>query len=150
MAFLRISDVYACIHKTLREDKIIRDLMGFTDQTTLQEMALRIQKRMTPVDVIVNNLPMISFYKSPGRRGYNPLEYTTVFDFDIYTNNDVELAIDLADRISELFDEQYLNLSQGSHFKGEYVTSAEDVTDKQDVYKYFVRILFTFGIEGVN
>lgn len=124
--------------------------MGFTDQSTMEEMALRIQKRMKPVDLVADNFPIISFYKAPGQRGYNHLEYVTAFDFDIYTDNDVELAIDLADRISYLFDGQYLNLSQGSNFKGEYVTSAEDVTDLSDVYKYYIRILFTFGIEGVN
>ena len=148
MAFLHISDVYASIHKTLREDDVIKELMGFSDETTLEETALRIQKRMKPVDLVADNYPLISFYKLPGNRGRNHLEYVTVFDFDIYTNDDVELAIELADRISDLFDGTYLKLRKGSSFKGEYVTSAEDTTDLSNTYKYYAQILFTFGIEG--
>ena len=148
MAFLRISSVYASIHKTLREDDVIKELRGFSDETTLEETALRIQKRMKPVDLVADNYRLISFYKLPGNRELNHLQYVTVFDFDIYTNDDVELAIELADRISDLFDDTYLKLRKGSSFKGEYVTSAEDTTDLSNTYKYYAQILFTFGIEG--
>lgn len=147
MAFLYISDVYATIHKALREDPVIRKLMGFDDTTDNVEMAVRIQKRMKPVNV-VDNLPIITFYKLPGQRGVNHLEYVTVYDFDIYTGDDVELAVDLADRINYLFDNKYLNIPKGSTFKAQYVTSAEDDTDLENTYKYFTQIEFTFGIEG--
>jgi hypothetical protein len=148
MAFLYISDVYACIHKTLREDKVIRDLMGFTDSTTPLEMATRIQKRSKPVDLVEGNFPLITFYKLPGVRGYNHLAYSTAFDFDIYTNDDVELAVQIADRINELFDDKFLNMPRGSSFKGSYLTSAEDNTDLENTYKYYTQVEFTFGIEG--
>lgn len=148
MAFLHISNVYASIHKTLREDEVIRSLMGFDESTDMVEMAMRIQKRKTPVDLVDNNLPLISFYKLPGQRGYNHLEYKTAFDFDIYTNDDVELAIDLADRINDLFDDKFLNLCEGSSFKGQYLTSSEDSSDLTNTFKYYTQILFTFGIEG--
>lgn len=149
MSFLNISDVYACIHKTLREDAVIRQLMGFNDSTTPVEMAMRIQKRRKPVELVDNNLPLISFYKLPGQREFgNHLAYVTSFDFDIYTNDDVELAIGIADRINYLFDDKYLRLSKGSSFKGQYLTSAEDVTDLENIYKYFTQVEFTFGIEG--
>src|SRR6185312_4088611 len=99
MSFLYISDVYASIHKTLREDEAIRELMGFNDKTKPVEMAKRIQKRMNPIGLVGNNLPLITFYKMPGEREYsNHLAYVTPVDFDIYTEDDVELAIDLADR----------------------------------------------------
>lgn len=143
-----MSDVYACIHKTLREDEVIRELMGFDENTTEVDMAIRIQKRRQPVDIVTDNFPMISFYKLPGQRGYNHLEYVTAFDFDIYTNDDVELAIDISDRINDLFDDRYLNLTKGSSFKGQYITSSEDVTDLDNCYKYYTQVLFTFGIKG--
>lgn len=149
MSFLRISDVYACIHKTLREDEVIRQLMGFDSSTKTTEMALRIQKRMNPVDLVENNLPLITFYKRPGQREFkNHLAYVTAFDFDIYTKDDVELAVDIADRINYLFDNKFLNLDKGSSFRGQYITSAEDRADLENTYKYFTQIEFTFGIEG--
>ncbi|MEC2266488.1 hypothetical protein [Bacillus subtilis] len=149
MAFLYISDVYACIHKTLREDEVIRKLMGFDESTTSTDMALRIQKRKNPVELVDGKLPLITFYKLPGQRELtNYLSYVTAFDFDIYTNDDVELAIEIADRINYLFDDKYLPLSKGSSFKGHFVTSAEDETDLENTYKYFTQVEFTFGIEG--
>lgn len=148
MSFLYISDVYASIHRVLREDEIIRELMGFTEDTPPEEFALRIQKRMKPVDLVADNFPMISFYKLPGFRGHNHMTYSTAFDFDIYTNDDVETAIDIADRVNELFDDQFLPLCKGISFKGQYVTSGEDVTDLNNTYKYYTQILFNLGIEG--
>lgn len=148
MSFLNISDAYASIHKTLREDSIIRQLMGFDETTTDVDMAIRIQKRERPVDLVEDRFPLIAFYKLPGQRGHNHLEYVTIFDFNIYTNDDVELAVDLADRINYLFDDKFLNLPKGSSFKGAYVTSAEDGTDLANTYKYFTQVEFTFGIKG--
>ncbi|MCP8973166.1 hypothetical protein NMK43_08670 [Bacillus licheniformis] len=150
MSFLNISDVYACIHKTLREDEVIRQLMGFSENTTAIDMALRIQKRKKPIELVDGNLPMITFYKLPGQREFsNHLAYVTSFDFDIYTDDDVELAIDIADRINYLFDNKYLSyLPKGSSFKGQFVTAAEDESDLQNTYKFFTQVEFTFGIEG--
>ena len=125
MSFLHISDVYASIHKTLREDEVIRGLMGFDDTTDPVTMAMRIQKRRRPAELVNDNLPLITFYKMPGEREFgNHLAYVTSFDFDVYTNDDVEVAIDIADRINNLFDDKYLRLSKGSSFKGQYLTSA--------------------------
>lgn len=148
MNFLRISEVYACIDKTLREDPVIRELMRFTDTTSDVEIALRIQKRMRPVNVVDFNMPMIAFYILPGRRGINHLEYEALFDFDIYTNDDIELAIDLADRINILFNEKFFQMEQGISFRSQFVTSAEKSTDLESIFKYFTQIEFSFCIEG--
>lgn len=149
MSFLNISDVYASIHQTLREDEVIRELMGFDETTTAVDMAMRLQKRKKPVELVADQFPLITFYKSPGQREYgNHLAYVTSFYFDIYTNDDVEVAIDIADRINYLFDDKYLRLSVGSSFKGQFVTAAEDDTDLENTYKYFTQVEFTFGIEG--
>lgn len=149
MSFLSISDVYATIHKTIREDEVIRGLMGFDDDTDILQESLRIQKRMHPIDLVEDNLPLITFYKLPGQLEHgNHLVYNTPFDFDIYTNDDTEKAIDIADRINYLFHDKYLKLLEGSSFKGEYITSSEDRTDLENTYKYFTQIEFNLGIEG--
>lgn len=147
MSILSISDVYASIHKRIREDSVIRNLMGFTDDTSPVEEAIRIQKRIKPVELVESNLPLISFYSSPGYRDTNHLAYITSFDFDIYTSNDVETAFAIADRINVLFDDKYLSICRGS-FKANFVTSAEDTSDMVDVFKYFTKIEFTFSIES--
>lgn len=122
--------------------------MRFKPTATSLDISTRLQKRREPVNMVDGNLPLVTFYKLPGSRGLNHLEYVTPFDFDIYTDGDVELAINIADRINYLFDGQYLSLARGSTFKAEYVTSAEDKSDLEDVFKYFTQISFTFGIEG--
>ena len=148
MAFLHISDVYYNIQKTLQEDEVIRGLMGFDEKSSPVEKARRIQKRIEPVGLSEGHFPIVSFYKLPGRRGSNHLEYQTAFVFDIYTKDDVETAIEISDRISDLFDDEYLPMKKGSSFKGEYLTSSEQPTDLSNTYKYYAQILFTFGIEG--
>ncbi|ALA07161.1 hypothetical protein SECTIM467_31 [Brevibacillus phage SecTim467] len=147
MGKINVSDVYACIHQTLRNDPEIQSMLGLTADSSLEDMATKIQKRRKPQNLVQDNLPMISFYKNPGARGKNYLEYRFIVDFDIYTQDDVELATNIADRISHLFDDKYLGLQKGSVFKGQYVTSAEDDTDLENTYKYFTQIGLTVGIE---
>lgn len=146
MSILSISDVYASIHKIIREDSVIRYLMGFTEDTSPVEEAIRIQKRIKPIELVESNLPLISFYGSPGYRDTNHLTYVTSFDFDVYTSNDVETAFAIADRINVLFNDKYLSIYRGS-FKANFVTSAEDTSDMVDIFKYFTKIEFTFSIE---
>ena len=147
MSFIKISDIYACIHKTLREDLEIRSLLGFDETTTRAQEALRIQKRMNPMDLVVENLPLITFYKFPGQREQNHLVYRFPVFFEIFTNDDVETALNIADRIAFLFDGKYLNVDGISSFMGEYVTSSEQKSDIENVYRYFVNILFSVGIK---
>lgn len=142
-----ISDLYAVIHWTLRNDPKIKELLGLTDDSTLEDFAIKIQKRAKPKGIVDDNLPLIAFYVNPGSRGANPLEYITTFDFDIYTTDDVELAINIADRIKEIFEGQYPALPKGSTFKAEMTTCAEAPSDLDDTYKFFIQILFTLGLE---
>ena len=148
MGLVKVSDVYAALHQLLREDEIIGELMGFTAKTTALDKAKRIQKRKIPADTLQSaKLPLISFYKLPGRAENNHLSYVTPFDFDVYTNNDTETAINIADRINELLHDQYVPVCSGS-LKSKYVTSAEDATDLKDIYKYFTQILVNLTLEG--
>jgi len=149
MSLLRMSDLYAYIHTVLREDEVIRSLMGFTPSTTLEEMAQKIQKKRKPTSLVSENLPIISFYANPGLRGDNHLEYMVAFDFDIYVlDGDEETAINIADRINELFNEQYIGLKCVSSLKSEFMTMGEVETDQEDTYQFFTQILFTIAIEG--
>lgn len=151
---LKLSDVYATIHRQLSTDTVIRELMGFEEgldkQDDLLQSATKIVKRKIPNDLLKEQtFPLIAFYKLPGGREFdNYLSYLTPFDFDIYTNNDVETAINIADRINELFDDKYLPLAKGSSLRNKYTTSAEDNTELKDVYKFYTQILFNLSLEG--
>lgn len=147
MGSINISNFYAYIHQVLRDDPEIRSLIGLDASSTLEDAATKIQKRKKPQDLVSPNLPIISFYKNAGTRGNNYLEYRFIVDFDIYTQDDVELALNISDRIIQLFDDKYIGLTQGSFFKGQYITGAEDDTDLENTYKYFTQIGFTIGIE---
>lgn len=148
MGSVRISDVYAYIHSTLRDDPEIQSMLGLKSTATSEDFSTKIQKRKMPQGLVQENLPIISFYKNPGTRGENYLEYRFIVDFDIYTQDDVELAIEIADRIAQLFDNKFLSgLKAGSVFKGEYVTSAEDETNPTNGYKYFTQLGFSIGLD---
>ncbi|MCM3132936.1 hypothetical protein M3629_09070 [Paenibacillus polysaccharolyticus] len=147
MGTISVSDVYAYIHSTLRQDPEIFAMLGLTVDTYLEDLETKIQKRKKPKDLVQHNLPLITFYKNPGARGENYQEYRFIVDFDIYTQDDVELAVNIADRICQIFDDQYFWMPKGSVFKGEYVTSAEDDIDLENTYKYFTQICFTIGID---
>jgi hypothetical protein len=147
MSCFNIADLYAVIHETLRLDPQIQSYLGLTSGSSMTDFNLHIQKRSKPMGLAAENLPIITFYTNPGSRGENPLEYVTVFDFDIYTSDDVELAINIADRIKDLLDNQYPRLSKGSVFQSRFVTCAEASTDLTNTYKFFTQILFTLGIE---
>lgn len=149
MSLMRMSDVYAYVHTALREDEEIQVLMGFDADTTLEEKAQRIQRKRKPTGIIKDSLPVISFYTNPGVRGDNHLEYMAAFDFDIYVlDGDEETAINIADRINVIFDEQYLGLKCVNSQKSEFLTMGEVETDYDDIYKFFTQILFTIGLEG--
>lgn len=148
MGKINISDVYTFIHSTLCQDPKILYFLGLTADSSLGKLETRIQKRKKPQDLVGDNLPLISFYKKPGSRGENYLEYRFIVDFDIFTQNNVELAINIADRIAQLFDDKFISgVLEGSVFRGEYITSAEDDTNLANTYKYFTQIGFTIGID---
>ena len=147
MSLLNISNLYAYIHKILREDKGIQLLMFNNTAPSLEVAAMRIQKRSSPQNLNVNNFPLISFYSGQGMRGDNYLEYVMPFDFDIYTKDDVELALKIADRINKIFENEYVGLECDSQFKSMFVTMGEEQTDQSNTFKFFTRILFTLGME---
>ncbi|MBD8498894.1 hypothetical protein [Paenibacillus arenosi] len=147
MGKINISAIYACIEQTLRNDSEIQAMLGLSQQSTPADWQLKIQKRKKPEKLAVEHFPILSFYKNPGSRGDNYLEYRFIVDFDIYTQGNVELATNIADRVVSLFDDKFLGLKQGSVFKGQYITSAEDDTDLANTYKYFTQIGLTIGID---
>lgn len=149
MSLIRMSDLYAYIHTVLREDDVIQSLMGMDLSTSLEVKAQKVQKKRKPTGLVKDSLPVISFYANPGVRGENHLEYMVAFDFDIYVlDGEEEIAINIADRINEIFENQYLGLKCVNSLKCEFLTMGEVETDQEDTFKFFTQILITIVIEG--
>ncbi|WP_018884218.1 hypothetical protein [Paenibacillus massiliensis] len=147
MAKISISDVYDIIHANLREDPEILEMLGLEGDASPQKLAVRIQKRRNPKELEADNLPLISFFKIPGERGKSYLEYRFSVVFIVHTQDDVGLAVRIADRITELFDDRFMRGLKQVSFFGQYITSAEDVSNPGKGYKYFTQIGFTIGID---
>jgi dihydroorotate dehydrogenase len=140
-----ISELYSAIHKRLREDSVIINLLGLTNPSMV-DLVTRIQKRMNPSSLLT--LPMICFYNHIGTRGIeNHLEYTAVFDFDIYTKDDVETALNITNRINELFNNKYIKLENTSSFRSYFVTCSEVNSDEPNIYKFYTQVAFTITIK---
>lgn len=149
MSLVRMSDIYAYIHTVLREDEQILSLMRLSADDSLEVKSTKIQKKRKPTGIVKDNLPVISFYANPGVRGDNHLEYMVAFDFDIYVlEDDAETAINIADRINEIFDGEYPGLKCVNSQKCEFITMGEVEVDQEDTFKFFTQILFTIGLEG--
>jgi len=148
LGMISIRDVYDSIHALLREDPEILSMLGLTSTASLEVLETRIQKRKYPRDLVQDHLPLIAYYKKTGSRGSNYLEYRFVIEFKIYTQDNVGLAIDIADRITRLFDGKWISgLTRGSVFKGEFVASAEDADIELDnSYKFLTQIAFSIGV----
>ncbi|WP_241754030.1 hypothetical protein [Bacillus cereus] len=74
--------------------------MGLNNITVDMENDMHIQKRMSPKEALNKQIPLIVFYNSFVQKERNNNIHVVTFDFDIYTNDGVELALDLADRIN--------------------------------------------------
>lgn len=149
MVMVNVSDIYAYVHQTLREDGEIARLMGFDSSTTILEMSKRIQKRSKPDVKVRENLPIISFYKIPGLRERNHLTYTFPIVFNIFVLNGYEeTAMEIADRINAIFDGQYVDLKCINSQKSEFDTMGETDSDYEDIFQFFTEIIFTISLEG--
>jgi hypothetical protein len=142
-----ITDLYNGIYKVLANDAIILDYLGIGETANALTKSRHIQKRANPQDV-TDNIPMIAFYATPGRReGRNSFVYTTPFVFDIYTNDDVQLAQDVSDRLTDIFNGEIHPFAGIESFQAELVTAHESTTDLANTYCFTVVISMSVALE---
>ena len=101
----------------------------------LNDIAKRIHKRSKP-PVVIGQLPIIAFYTPGGRRdskNYNV--YNTVITFDIYTNDDVDQAQEIAELLDCIFNDTLVELGVES-MKGETKSEYESNSGLDNVYTY--------------
>lgn len=146
-----MTDLYNGIYRVLANDTDVLNYLGvdttLPSNQLLLEKARRIQKRSKP-QRLAENLPMITFFAPPGRRSpKNHLVYNTVFVFDVYTNDDVNLAHRIGDKIMELFDGEIHPMMGLESYEQIFETAHESSTDSQDTYCFTVVIEFSVSLD---
>lgn len=144
---MSVVSLYNGIYKVLANDDTVLNYLGIGASASYLEKAKHIQKRAKPQNV-AESLPIIAFYSLPGKReGQNLLVYTTNFVFDIYTNDDVNLAHQIADRIAALFDGEIHPMMGIESYESLVVTMHESDSDLPNTYCFTVVIEFSMSLE---
>ncbi|WP_145052819.1 hypothetical protein [Paenibacillus xylanexedens] len=142
------TNLYSEIHRVLRTDKPFLDLMGLADAKPAV-LGKRIQKRAQPTGLALEGMPLVSFYAIPrgGADLNNYLVYNAIFMFDVYTNDDVSLALDISDRIVELFHGEINRFIGVENFETRLMAQHESTTDLQDSYCFTTTLHFAITLD---
>lgn len=131
---MSIVNLYNGIYRILANDDVILNLLGITDKSDNLKKAKRIQKRSQP-QIIIEELPIITFYSPAGKRGVKNTEvYNATFMFDIYTKDNVDLALNIAQRIIELFEKKLNPMMGVETFESSFVEGYESRSNLQNTY----------------
>ena len=143
---MHTTQLYDEIYRAITKTASILELMGLEDATPL-DLAKRVQKRRQPMN-IDKSMPLITFYCPGGRHdSRNDAVYGAGFVFDVYTNDDVELAQDISTELCELFDNELANFSGLTTFQTKLQDQYESLTDRQNVYCYTTVMVFFIGLD---
>ena len=145
---MSISDLYNGIYSVLSNDATVLSYLGITDEDELGK-ANHIQKRAKPQG-LDKNMPLITFYAISGyRENSNSEAYVTNFVFAIYTEDDIELAHKIAQRIIDLFEGEFIPFNNMVNFQPLFTSAAETESDSPNIYSFSVVIQFYMSMEKV-
>lgn len=134
---MSVVNLYNNIWSIIANDSIILTFMNLVGADNLTK-AKRIQKRARPQNII-DNLPLITFYSPDGNLELkNSYVYNAVFVFDVYTNDDVELAHNLAQRIIEIFDRELHPMNGVESFESKFIRAYESNSNLANTYCFTV------------
>lgn len=146
-----VVDLYNGIFKILANDPTILSLLDI--DTTIDVDALKvakaekIQKRRKPQNLI-SNIPLIAFYSPGGNvERNNDLVYCATFVFDVYTNDDIEKAHEIHNRISKIFDDCVPSIPTLTTFLTHFEEAYESETDLANTYCFTTICTFSVGLE---
>lgn len=147
---MSVVSLYDAIYTYVSEDEYILNYLDIDctcpEEEVLLEKAKHIQKRAKPQN-LAENLPLISFYTPGGSRDDdNYLVYSAYFVFDIYTPDDVELAMRIAQRIADIFDGELPPFNNIVTFETYFESGHESSVDLENVYCFSVVLLFSYEI----
>ena len=130
-------NLYNGIYRALANDSVILQLLKLDPLADNITKALRIQKRAKPQNLVLGNLPLITFYTPGGRRGReNDYVFEATFVFDVYTNDDVDLAHRISQRITALFNGEILPFMGVENFSSRLMDEHESESSLPNSYCY--------------
>jgi hypothetical protein len=140
------SDLYAGIFKVKSTDTKLLTLLGIPSGTAVAK-AKHIQKRSQPQCLDIN-MPLISYYKIPGdgRDIRNDNVYNATFIFDVYTKDNVELALDIGERIKQLFDGEINPFQSIESYEASFEDGHESNANLPNTYCFTYIITFCVTI----
>lgn len=143
-----VVNLYTAIYNELVRDEVILSLMGLTGSGMVTR-ARRIQRRAKPQDLIIDNMPMIAFYAIPqgGLQARNDYVYDAVFVFDVYTHDDVSLAQDIAQRITDRFHGEISPFEDVENFESLLINQHESDSSLNNTYAFTTVIKFSLALE---
>jgi hypothetical protein len=142
-----ITQLYDEIYRALARDSAFMDLMGLTSADNIT-IAKKIQKRRKPQNII-DNMPIVSFYSPGGAKDReNDLVFGSVFVFDVYTNDDVELAQNISSVICKIFNKQLLSFAGIESFESMFADQSESLTDFPNTYCFTTLIVFYVSLDN--
>lgn len=140
---MNVVALYNNIYSVLADDVELLNLLGLESTSNFLAKAKKFQKRAKPPN-LVDNIPLISFYAPPGGADRNNFEvYRAPFIFNAYTNDDVNKAHLIAERLSKLFHNENLPFCGLDSFESRMITSHESSVDVDNVYCFTMVIEFS-------
>jgi len=144
-----VTKLYEGVFKLMSNDSILLSLMGVDElqpeEDLLLEKVLKFQKRRKPQISTLDFLPIISYYTPGGTYDTdNDHVYYAGMVFDIYTNDDVNRAHLINDRLCEIFDGEIPVMDSLATLEILHEEGYESNTELSDTYCFTV--IFTFGI----
>ncbi|NGQ95313.1 hypothetical protein G3578_09115 [Brevibacillus sp. SYP-B805] len=141
-------DLYNNIYSVLANDEDVLNYLGIGASANDLTKEMHLQKRAKPLN-IVDHIPLIAFYAPPGgeRERGNELVYNTPFRFDIYTNDDVNLAHQIAKRIVALFEGKLMPFQGMENFESKFVTMYESDSGLQNAYCFTVVMQMSVSLD---
>jgi hypothetical protein len=99
---ITILNLYNGIYKLFSGDTTLLNHLGLTGTPTPNQIGPKLQKQSKPQQ-LSSNIPLIAFYTPGGGiDSMNMGVFCPMFYFDIYTNDNVKLAHQIAERVCEL------------------------------------------------
>lgn len=140
---MNVVGLYNNIYTALTNEPKLIGLLGVEDSNDYLELAKKIQKRAKPPNLI-NNVPLVAFFAPPGETDSGNYEvYNAPIIFNIYTNDDVNKAHQIATTLTEMFHNENLPFCGLESFQSRLITSHESSVDVDNIYCFTVVIRFS-------